>query len=261
MPLAPHSIRGTTVSDVWLQAVQMTLASPTRKLFHLATHISDPLAEDVAIRTAADQLLAHLEYNSVETVANTIFPLALARQSSDHVQLADRYRAMYPTLKRLDIGNRRGTYFGRLVAYPAGGQSFDQLNDLISKLGAELRTRGPKSSRYEVSFEPVENQRGEVESETAVVYAPGRDRNAMSFPCLSFCSFQLDGDLLHMVAHYRSQYLIQRGYGNYLGLGRLLGYVSDTVGIQTGELLVVAGGARVETPKSTVSRILKLPHP
>ena len=50
----------------------------------------------------------------------------------------------------------------------------------------------------------------------------------MGFPCLSFCSFQLDGDTLHMIAQYRYQYLIERGYGNYLGLGQLLGYVSKS---------------------------------
>ena len=68
----------------------------------------------------------------------------------------------------------------------------------------------------------------------------------MDFPCLSFCSFQLDHDRLHLTAHYRSQYLLQRGYGNYLGLARLQAYVAAVVGIQPGQLLVVAGLAHAE---------------
>jgi len=52
-----------------------------------------------------------------------------------------------------------------------------------------------------------------------------------------------------MVAHYRSQYLIQRGYGNYLGLSRLLCYVCRTADLRVGQLMVVAGSVRVDAPK------------
>ena len=69
----------------------------------------------------------------------------------------------------------------------------------------------------------------------------------MGFPCLSFCSFQLDGDTLHMIAQYRYQYLIERGYGNYLGLGQLLGYVCATVGLHPGQLTIIAGVAAVDS--------------
>ena len=69
----------------------------------------------------------------------------------------------------------------------------------------------------------------------------------MGFPCLSFCSFQLDGDMLHMVAQYRYQYLIERGYGNYLGLGQLLGYVCATVGLRPGQLTIITGVAAVDS--------------
>ncbi len=65
----------------------------------------------------------------------------------------------------------------------------------------------------------------------------------MGFPCLSFLSFQVDQDQLHAVAHYRYQFLMQRGYGNYLGLARLMGYVAGQVGLDPGRLMVVVGRA------------------
>ena len=72
------------------------------------------------------------------------------------------------------------------------------------------------------------------------------------------CSFQLDGSHLHMVAHYRSQYMIQRAYGNYLGLGRLLAYVAENAGIEPGELMVVAGYAQIDSNgRRQLSRLLR----
>jgi hypothetical protein len=42
--------------------------------------------------------------------------------------------------------------------------------------------------------------------------------------------------------------MVQRAYGNYVGLGRLLAYVADQSGLQTGYLTVVAGLAQIEPP-------------
>ena len=71
----------------------------------------------------------------------------------------------------------------------------------------------------------------------------------MGFPCLSHCSFQLDANgRVNLLATYRSQYLVQRGYGNYLGLGRLLAYVAAQTELSVGQLTVVAGLAHLENP-------------
>lgn len=57
----------------------------------------------------------------------------------------------------------------------------------------------------------------------------------MGFPCLSHCAFQIDTDgHVHLLATYRSQFLVERGYGNYLGLGRLLAHVARHTGCRSG---------------------------
>jgi len=254
--LAQDQIHGSTVSEAWLNAVQVVDAAPKRRLFHLVTRISDPVTEEPRIRAAADALLRDLDRAPVDTVANTIFPAQLAAATAEAGELAQRYRRIYPTLRRLHKDNRKGTYFGRIVAHPAAGGERDQLADLIERLNTELRTPGPKSARYEMNITgPGElAQPGEEcpavelsDSGPVHIYAAGKDTSSMGFPCLSFCSFQLDGDTLHMVAHYRYQYLIERGYGNYLGLGQLLGYVSATVGLRPGQLTIIAGVAGVDS--------------
>jgi hypothetical protein len=203
-------------------------------------------------------------------VANTIFPARLAATSNGHEQLTDRYRKLYPTVKRWPA-NRHGTYFGRLVAYPAAGQHIDQLAELIRKLRTELRTSVPKAARYEVNLvapgetfptpSPAANgaaidapaNDATVVAQPLPIHCPGQDAG-LAFPCLTFCSFQLDGSFLHAVAHYRSQYLVQRAYGNYLGLGRLLRYVSEQTELQVGELMVIGAYAQIDpkVPRPTL---------
>lgn len=256
MTLAQDQVQGATVSEAWLNAVHIVDAAPERRLFHLVTRIGDPVTEEPLIRAAADTLLHDLDLAPVDTVANTIFPAQLAAACTGPDELARRYRRIYKVLRRLHKSNRKGTYFGRIVSHPAADGERDQLADLIERLNTELRTPGPKSARYEMNISAA----GElIHSDEARwptdltdggpvhVYAPGRDTSPMGFPCLSFCSFQLDGGNLHMVAQYRYQYLIERGYGNYLGLGQLLGYVCANVGLHPGELIIIAGVAAVDS--------------
>jgi thymidylate synthase len=246
-------------------------AAPQRRLFHLVTCIGDPVTEEPRIRAAADTVLRDLDLASVDTVANTIFPAQLAATSAEPSELAARYQRMYPVLRRLHKSNRKGTYFGRIVAHPAADGERDQLADLIERLNTELRTPGPKSARYEMNISEAGELARPAEACLEVVrtdggpihiYAAGRDTSSMGFPCLSFCSFQLDGDTLHMIAHYRYQYLMERGYGNYLGLGRLLGYVCAAVGLHPGQLMVIAGVAAVDSAaRYRIARLIESTRP
>lgn len=40
--------------------------------------------------------------------------------------------------------------------------------------------------------------------------------------------------------------MVERAYGNYLGLGRLMAYIASQAGLETGELTVTAGYARLD---------------
>lgn len=262
-----------TLSQAWQETVDAVAAAPGQKMFHTMTTISMPLDESPTVRRACDALLAARECQSAETVANTIFPAALAAASKGPEDLVKRYQAMYDDVRRLSPNNRLGTYFGRLVAYPGQAGEIDQLNPLISKLRAESSLKAPKAARYEIDtatavevsgadgLSHVVDQDGDALDETAgvVVHAAGRDRSPMGFPCLSGCSFQLDHGRVHLLAHYRYEYLIARGYGNYLGLARLLDYVATNAGLRVGQLTIVTGRAYVDAPASVVRNFLHTP--
>ena len=239
------------VSRAWAQTLLEVADRPGRKAFHTITSIGDVTCEDAAIRQVADELLADRELAGVDTVVNTLFPVALAAREPDPVRLGERYLRLLPLLQRLDSRNNKGTYVQRLVGYPgSAGTTVNQLAELVRKLGVEMATPGPKSARYEVGLEQP--------STALPVVDPARDTGAMAFPCLSLLSFQLDHrEVLHTVAHYRSQYLLQRGYGNYLGIAGLMQYVAAAAGLRPGRLTVVAGMATADQVTNAHQRRLR----
>ncbi|MGO4613004.1 thymidylate synthase [Nocardia sp. 2YAB30] len=249
----PIHLSAPDLSTAWL-ATTLAVNAAGKAAFHTVTRIGDAgKAEEPRIRNAADCLLTEAELQPVSTVANTIFPAAIAKQNSDPVELAARYRDLVPQLKRLDSNNSKGTYFQRLVDYPAAdGRSVNQLARIINTLSRERSGRGPKRARYEAML-AVPDVDG-----TVPVVVPARDTSAMAFPCLSLLSFQLDGSQLHAVAHYRSQYLVQRGYGNYLGISRLLTYIADQTGVSPGTLTVVVGLAHVDHLRKDLAASLRM---
>ncbi|WIM99970.1 hypothetical protein ACTOB_003641 [Actinoplanes oblitus] len=245
------SVQVADVSSAWLSAARRLHDEPRRKAIHTVVQIVDPVAENPAVREAMDLLLAEQDLQCVETVANTIFPEAFANDSRDHAELVDRYVKIYPLLRKRFGKNGRGTYFGRLIQYPTGKEPFDQIGAVIDRILIERNGGNPKHARYEATVSVAED------ATSVPIYVPGRDNSPMAFPCLSHCSFQTDPDgLVHLLATYRSQYLVQRGYGNYLGLGRLLAHVARQTGLRVGHLTVVAGVAHLEPPILPVRAML-----
>jgi thymidylate synthase len=239
--VADRYVAAETLSEGWLEAVRLLDGTAGGKAVHLLVRILNPPDEIDEIRTAAQGLID--EWNSrhrpkqhfydIETTRNTLFPAAWARRLPEPADLAAYYRDRYHNDEGLRSirANQRGTYFGRIVAYPrADGSTADQLTDTVRKIRAELRSSsGPKSSRYEIN-----------------IYNEAKDRNPLSFPCLAHLSFHIAGDCLHAQAIYRNETLLGRAYGNYLGIVQLQAYVAQASGIGLGELLITAGHVELE---------------
>ncbi len=249
MSLLTHELRGENVSRAWVNVIRAVDAMPGDQAFQVTVRIDRPAEEVAGIRAAVDQLLGTLRLAPVDEVRNTVFPASLALKYPEPADLTARYRNYtYPRLKRLERENAKGTYFNRFADYPASAGAIDQLVNVAEKLRASKAGTRVKSM-YEVDM---------AEGLDMAVYRHTKDhKKRMAFPCLSFCSFQLDGHRVHLVAHYRSQYLVQRAYGNYLGLGQLLQYVATAAGFDTGQLLVVAGHARIDKSVSAVRMALE----
>jgi thymidylate synthase len=245
-----HYIVAPTLSEAWLDAVAALLDAPNRKRVHLLARVTDPTREVDAIREGAQALIdetnrkraENTQLPDVETTRNTIFPAHWARQRPKPADLAAYYRERYTKDGLCGFrGNERGTYFGRIVAYPRGNdeEPGDQLTDTVRKLRAEKKNKAAKSSRYEIN-----------------IYNEARDTSPMSFPCLAHLSVHLHEGKLHMQAIYRNEHIVARGYGNFLGLAELQRYVADAAGLELGELLLTIGHAELDSTTKTAARQL-----
>jgi Thymidylate synthase len=232
-------IAADNLSVAWVNALDEVRRLPKHAAVHLIVRITDPTSEVAEIRTLADRLLVDGRVQPIDTVRNTIFPAAYAKRFPEPSELAAYYRTQYPTIKRVSSKNRRGTYFGRMVAYPDNGEFVDQLTDRVHKLRTQ-RAGGHKSSMYEMN-----------------IWKPGDLPNGMGFPCMSFLSFHLDDGRLYLAAHYRNQFLVERAYGNYLGLAQLQCYVARAAGLEPAELVILAGHASIDTPGGTNVTVVK----
>ncbi|SNY57239.1 hypothetical protein [Paractinoplanes atraurantiacus] len=243
------TVQAPDVSTAWVRACRSLLDIRNHRAFHTVVRILDPQHDDPAVRAELDRILAAKGLQPVRTVANTIFPAALAANSASHGDLVNRYKNLYPALKRMHKNNDLGTYFHRLIDYPGAAHGVDQIGKVIRQLRLQTEKANPKSACYEANFvDPWTDDDGEPWTTSTPIRVPGKDNGIMRFPCLSHCSFQLDNRTrqLHLAALYRSHYMVEKAYGNYLGLGALLAYVAHQSDLEPGTLTVTAGYAQLD---------------
>ena len=216
-------IERVSLSEAWLAVLSLLNAS---------THSDAPLAvsftgfnaeglplESQAVRERLDQELKKCGAESTETCAAMIFPLGNVQLMEMRLnraisigELKDYYlKYVFPRLRALNArANGRGTYFFRMVNFGAdpkidGSKGINQLGELIK---VWQRNKNIVQSRLQIAIRD-----------------PGQDLTGNPrplFPCLQQVSFAYDkSGGISVTGYYPSQYIVDRAYGNYLGLAHL----------------------------------------
>jgi hypothetical protein len=233
MRTIPLFVEETDLSVAWTRAFLAAMGRGVRGLAPLVIHLTgfqdDEPHETAAVRTVLDGTLDTMGGHDCHTVANTIFPQhtwqSFARRGLGRHAFFDRYRAMYPRLRRRSRENRNGLYFGRMVAYGRGPEDGNQLEHIIRNY--------------------IERSVSRPTAMVANIFEPGRDHTAQrrrGFPCLNRVEFTILGKgKLAVKADYPCQYLFERGYGNYLGLCRLGKFMAREVKLELMQLTCTVG--------------------
>jgi hypothetical protein len=234
-----------------------------------ATEAEIPPLREVLDQYLFEQIVRGQKIQSVEAVANTIFPSARYHDpevmwvgKGDETEVAlDRaanrlftgYVRNYGLLKKLSPANRRGTYFGRLVAWETVNGPVNQLQDRIASLRS---ARGSGKTRWNVNDLAVageaeaghQNLAGFSDVDGLQMYRPTDHVSYLSrgFPCMVHIDLTVFENKLHLLAVYRHQLLITKGYGNLVGLGRLHRFLAQQTGYELGELSMQAGMSDAE---------------
>lgn len=185
----------------------------------------------------------------VTTVANTLFPQSLYqphRGKDARPFLYQMYEQNFTIIQRLPANNH-GTYFQRMIAWPAKDkkrkkvENVNQLENIICRLRKGLSRQNALSSAYEIGISDVATETEEIR-----IYQPDNDGRLMGFPCLSHISLTFFKKQLHLTAVYRNQYFLHKAYGNYVGLSRLQRFLCQEIGCEPGTLMCIASHADAE---------------
>ena len=197
------TIERPSLTEVWQLALAVAASSPNREVHNLVITATAPFHEDASVTDALDNALEAEGLQKSRTVAGTIFPYSLWRPSSPRSELYGRYLRIWNLLRK-HPKNRRGTYFQRLINYPTvGPNAFNQLEQIIT------------------TFLAGNHRRSALQGSITVPSIDLTDARQQGFPCMQQIAFIPHGQELEVVAYYPMQFLVERAYGNYLGLYHL----------------------------------------
>jgi hypothetical protein len=241
-----YSREEANLSVAWARAFSVVSGKYNQELSPFLVSITGfqdgTVVEDEELRQALDASLDESGHQSIETVANTIFPESLWRRSGrNRTKLMEQYLENLPDYVAMEPRkNRCGLYFARLIAFdldPATGDRLphipvefaahkaNQLEFVIRKWQGGLRRRGMFQASV---FDPVRDHTGAARQ---------------PFPCLQHISLVPDArsGTLGLNAFYATQQLFVKAYGNWLGLARLGLFLAHEMGLRFDRLTCFAG--------------------
>lgn len=215
-------IHEDNLSRAWASAFQCAGAAPRREVQPLVVTIDteNGPSELATVRQLIDVALEARGLASVETVASTIFPRSLWNPSVERQELFNRYEALWPRIRRVPA-NKYGTYFRRFSAF--GPTKKNQLEHIL-----ETRQRGNlrRSALQLAAFDPETD------------HTHQRQRG---FPCLHQVAVVPHRDgTIGLTAFYATQTVLEKAYGNYLGLMRLGEFIAHEMGMRLSQVTCIA---------------------
>jgi thymidylate synthase len=202
--------------------------------------------EDRTIRTLVDAELKGLALPSVHETSALIFDWNLWNQLGrpDIKTFTDFYlKKLVPRLLRRNHNrNGRGTYFQRMVEFTGleyhkntgfTNKTVNQLERILQIWeSAVAKEKHPRHSALQATiFDPAKDHHGAAQC---------------GFPCLQQVSFDyLPGDKLRINAYYPTQYVVDRAYGNYLGLCQLGSFMAHQMGLTFDSLTCFVASAHL----------------
>ncbi|MFG6093932.1 hypothetical protein SPB21_01700 [Leptothoe sp. ISB3NOV94-8A] len=237
---APLLIESENLSHAWANLFLKILEAPKKEvstvLISLTNFEDNKVPEALAIRESLDNCLTTIDEQSVHTVSNTIFPENLWRLTGlNRHSLFEKYIHNFPRIKALAAcKNNRGTYFKRLIEFDNSSIHTNQLEHIISEYNSRP---GVRRAMFQAS-----------------IFDPRRDhtRSArLGFPCLQHLQFtpNTQDKKLTVNAYYATQQILEKAYGNYLGICRLGHFMAHEMHLSLDRVNFFIGVAKLRSNK------------
>ena len=245
---APYMVLDNNLSHAWARILWHIAKTPGISDISPLVVTIDGFApdgrptEDADIRRGLDDFLGKNGKWSVEIVAFTIFPQRYLQIGGGEREAF--YQICFDALPHLKARNPRlngrGMYFERLMKFGRGRVNDNQLEFILTEYLAGRR----RTSKFQAS-----------------IFDPERDQSRQpyqTFPCLQTVTFVPTDDGLVVNAVYAMQYLVQRGYGNFLGLAHLGAFMAHEMGLPMARLTLSPGSRSLISRRAMWRRSLIL---
>lgn len=241
----PIGSQSTNVQG-WLAAA-ISVQDRGGEAHNVVIDITDPLVEtetDAAIIREVDAFLRSHHRISLSGVANTIFPQSTYDRHGPEAFYEVYRETVLPRMKQMT--RDWGRYFDRLTAWKKIDGSDVKIINPLDDLVHFMKTQVASDRTYRNTYEMT-------------VYDPTRDAGKVANrQCLSFLSFKLTNDnQLLLTVMYRNHAYIARGLGNFIGLGRLMAFVSEQTGARLGSLTCISTHAEIDFGKNMRNSVVE----
>ena len=224
-----YQIEATNLSQAWFEATRYILNQHNAECNNLLVEIADPLARYSQIEEEYEHFCEARGIKHFSIPAQTVFPKkAYEILNHDRLRLYEKYPKLHKVLK-----GKWGSYFGQMINWKINnveGFSVNQIEQLIQMLNTRTRVY---SAAYTIQITNPQDHS---------CYTIGG-------PCLHYILLQLqkNGDVktMDMLAVYRNHDFAVKAYGNYVGLGHLLEFLSRETGFSIGKLSCVSSHAYI----------------
>lgn len=243
------------ISTAWAKAFLKMITPGTSEISPLVVSVAindNPMTERADIRKALDDCVDGFKstgferfknLQTIHTVANTIFPSSFWNPAAenDAELLFERFANSWSRIKKCSQ-NRRGSYFRRLTAYrpkTVGDKPINQLEHIVKTYRAGNHRRSAlQASVFDPTLDHVNSRQ-------------------LGFPCLHQVSFAPVGERgLVVTGYYATQYIIDRAYGNYLGLCRLGEFIAKQLDLKLVKMTCIASVSQLGSPNKSDLRDL-----
>lgn len=210
------------------------------ELWDIIVEIENPLLINQEYHECVTEFAKEHNLVKPRDVAYTIFPYGIYELSRDSEKLyKDYWRFFKYTRNREHSG--WGTYFERMIRYTGGKSEVDQLGSIIRAINN--RSRNSKAAY------------------TIIIPKPGSENTKpLGSPCLNYLAIRSEYSgsrrIINLLAVYRNHDFLERAYGNYLGLCKLLEYIVNETGSSIGKVTCVSSHAFVENNKTDLKNFI-----
>lgn len=228
----PFVIKNSSFQQTWVNAVEH-LSVNNWKYFNLIIQITDPCIFDITTHNSITQFSKMINIRTPKDVAYTIFPYNQYNGNAD--ELYQQYIKRFFPWTRKQQHSGWGTYFERMINYDPGNGSkrINQLKNIVDAINVRKMTL---SAAYTIS----------------ITHPGGETIRRMGGPCLNYLTIQMEPSnppKLGILAIYRNHEFLERAYGNYFGLCKLLEFLNEQTSTVPGTITCVSSHAYVKGEK------------